>query len=64
MKKSKKIYLDYASATPLEKDVLLAMNKIFKENFANSSAIHDFGLQSKNILNESRKNIAKIIDAY
>lgn len=64
MKKSKKIYLDYASATPLEKDVLLLMNKIFKENFANSSAIHDLGVQSKNILNESRKNIAKIIDAH
>lgn len=64
MKKSKKIYLDYASATPLEKDVLLVMNKIFKENFANSSAIHDLGIQSKNILSESRKNIAKIIDAH
>lgn len=64
MKKSKKIYLDYASATPLEKDVLLVMNKIFKENFANSSAIHDLGVQSKNILGESRKNIAKIIDAH
>ena len=64
MKKSKKIYLDYASATPLEKDVLFVMNKIFKENFANSSAIHDLGVQSKNILSESRKNIAKIIDAH
>lgn len=64
MKKSKKIYLDYASATPLEKDVLFVMNKIFKENFANSSAIHDLGVQSKNILGESRKNIAKIIDAH
>ncbi len=64
MKKSKKIYLDYASATPIEKDVLLVMNKIFKENFANSSAIHDLGVQSKNILSESRKNIAKIIDAH
>lgn len=64
MKKSKKIYLDYASATHLEKDVLFVMNKIFKENFANSSAIHDLGVQSKNILSESRKNIAKIIDAH
>lgn len=64
MKKSKKIYLDYASATPIEKDVLFVMNKIFKDNFANSGAIHDLGVQSKNILSESRKNIAKIIDAH
>ncbi|MFH1608861.1 MAG: cysteine desulfurase family protein [Patescibacteria group bacterium] len=64
MKKSKKIYLDNASATPVNQSVILAMSKILKENFANSSAIHDLGIKNKNILESNRIEVAKILGAH
>ncbi|HNW71799.1 MAG TPA: cysteine desulfurase family protein [Candidatus Paceibacterota bacterium] len=62
MKKSKEIYLDYASSTPIEKRVVSAMNHIINNNFANPSAIHELGLKSKEILNNVRSNIADILE--
>lgn len=64
MKKSKNIYLDYASATPLDSGVLKLMNKIGAQYFANPSSIHDLGMASKKIIDESRVQIAKILSAH
>ncbi|MFA6324926.1 MAG: cysteine desulfurase family protein [Candidatus Paceibacterota bacterium] len=62
---SKKIiYLDNASATPIDPFVLNAMHKVLKSNFANPGSIHDFGVKAKNILEEKREEVAKILDAH
>ncbi len=63
-KKPNKIYLDYASATPIEPVVLEYMQKVMKENFANAGAIHELGMKSKKILEQSRRDIAKILGAH
>lgn len=57
--KKKRIYMDYAARTPVEKEVVLWMDKFYDINYSNSSALHKEGLNSKNVLNESRKSIAK-----
>ncbi|PIR95087.1 cysteine desulfurase NifS, partial [Candidatus Falkowbacteria bacterium CG10_big_fil_rev_8_21_14_0_10_37_6] len=63
MPKKKKIYLDYAAATPINADVLKVMKIYELEKFGNSGAIHDFGAEAKKALIESRKKIADIIHA-
>jgi cysteine desulfurase len=63
MEKSKIIYLDNASATPIDLSVLSLMNKISKGYFANSSSIHDLGLDSKKKLEEIRSEVAGMLYA-
>jgi cysteine desulfurase len=63
MEKSKEIYLDYASATPLDKGVLAVMNSVFKKYFANPSAIHNLGVETSKILEDSRVYIAQVLGA-
>jgi cysteine desulfurase len=60
--KNKRIYLDYASATPMASSVLSAMEISLKEDFANSGSIHQDGVKSKNILEKARSNTAKFFD--
>ena len=64
MEKSKKIYLDNASATPMDSKVFSLMIKILKEDFANSSAIHNLGVKTKEKLEQARKQIAEILNAH
>ena len=64
MEKSINVYMDYASATPLDPLVLLAMQKILKENFANASAIHELGVKNRKILEQNRGEVAKILGAH
>ncbi len=63
-KKQYKIYLDHASATPIESSVFLKMIKFSKENFANSSAIHNSGVKIKKILEEIRKEVAEFLGSH
>jgi cysteine desulfurase len=57
------IYLDHASATPIEREVARSMQKTAEKYYANGSAVHEMGLQVKNIIEEARKNVAKLISA-
>src|SRR4030042_5259845 len=59
----KKIYLDYAATTPLDKRVLKAMLPYFLEKFGNASSLHSFGQEAKAALEESREKIADLINA-
>jgi cysteine desulfurase len=64
MLKKKKIYLDYAGATPIDKRARRAL-AFYEENFfANGSAIYKSGVQARNIIEESRNKIAKLINAH
>ncbi len=62
-KKTKKIYLDYASTTPVDPRVLKAMAPYFVEKFGNTMSLHSFGQEAKQILEESREVVANLIGA-
>jgi len=64
LKSNRKIYLDYASATPVDLSVLRGMHKVLKENYANASSLHDLGVESKQILEKSRFEVANILGAH
>ena len=59
----KKVYFDNAASTPIDPQVLKLVEKEMKNNFGNSSSLHAFGQAAKKVLEESRKSIAKIINA-
>lgn len=60
----KKIYLDNAATTPVDKKVISAMAKYWKDDFANPSSIHSLGVAAKIAVQEARKKIAKFLNAH
>ena len=58
----KNIYLDNSSTTQIRKEVIQEMTKILSEDYGNPSSTHSFGRKAKNILELSRKSIAKQIN--
>lgn len=59
----KKIYLDYASTTPIDPRVHEAMIPYFQEKFGNTMSFHSFGREAQIALDNSRGVIAKMIKA-
>lgn len=59
-----KTYLDYASATPIDKRVLKLMSSYEKNLFANATSLHSGGVKSREIIEESRSLIAKGLNAH
>src|SRR3989344_3162689 len=59
----KRIYLDYAAATPVRDEVKMAMGDFSDKVYGNASGIYQEGLEAKKALEDSRKKIAKIISA-
>jgi cysteine desulfurase len=55
----KKVYLDSASTTQIRTEVIQEMTKVLDEDYGNPSSTHSFGRNAKNILELSRKSIAK-----
>lgn len=62
-KKIKKVYLDYASTTPVDPKVLKVMVPYFVEKFGNTMSLHNFGQEAKQVLEESREIVANLIGA-
>jgi cysteine desulfurase len=63
MKKQNKerVFLDYASITPLGDEVAREIGKIQKEFWANPSSLHTEGEMAKNLLEESKIKIAEFL---
>ncbi len=61
--KSQKIFLDYASATPVGKEVLEAMASYAREKFYHPSAIYQEGREVLEDVEEFRTQIARIFGA-
>jgi len=59
----KKVYLDNASTTAFRPEVIQEMTRVMQDDYGNPSSTHSFGRTSKNILETSRKSIAKQINA-
>ena len=60
---TKKIYFDHSATTPVHPEVLEAMLPFFSASFGNASSVHSFGQQAKVALEESRRQIAAVINA-
>jgi cysteine desulfurase len=58
----KRIYLDYAAATPVDKKVFKSMKKYFSKDFANSNTLYLEGREMKKVVSQSKKNISNILD--
>ena len=59
-----KIYLDNAATTELDPDVLKVMFESMRCDYGNPSSSHSFGRQSRAVIETSRRNIAKLLNAH
>jgi len=58
-----KVYFDNAATTPLAPEVAEAMIPILKDKFGNPSSIHSYGRDTRALIENARKNIAKLLNA-
>ena len=61
MFKKKRVYLDYAAATPLAKSAFLAMEPHLREVYGNPSAIHQEGVAARLAVEEARARVASTL---
>ncbi len=59
----KKIYLDHAATTPVERDVVEAMSPYYSDNYGNPSSTHSFGQEAKGAVEKARSVIAAYLGA-
>lgn len=59
----KPIYLDYAAATPVDSQVLEAMQPFFTEQFANPSSLYASARVTREALSKARATVANILGA-
>ena len=55
------VYLDHSATTPLDPEVLAAMQPVFAELYGNASSVHAFGRSARVKLEESRESIAQVL---
>jgi len=60
-RRKKRIYLDYAAATPVRKEVALAMCPFERVEFGNASAVHEEGRHAREAVETSRARIAELL---
>jgi len=60
---NKKIYLDYAASTPVDREVLQTMEPYFSVKFGNPGSLHSFGQEAITAVDKSREKIAQSINA-
>lgn len=59
--KKKRVYMDFAASTPVDRRVLFAMEKLWTKNFANPSSIHSDGIEAKRYLDKARLDCARVL---
>lgn len=59
----KKIYLDNGATTKTDEQTIKAMLPYFTKEYGNPSSVHTFGESAKTAVDESRKTIAKALNA-
>lgn len=62
--KKRGIYLDYASLTPIDRDVLGIINKYSSSDYANPSSLYSSGVNALQEIQKAKENIAKNIKAH
>lgn len=62
IKHKKFIYLDNSATTPIDPLVAEKMNETIRTNFGNPSSIHTIGRHAKHLLEESREQVALLLN--
>ena len=60
-KKTKRVFLDYASTTPISLEVLSVMRPYFKKKFHNPSALYAEGVATREVVDSARKKVSQIV---
>jgi len=60
---SKRVFLDNAATTPMAPEIIDMMSDMMKSHFANPSSVHSFGRESKIIVENARKSIARLLNS-
>lgn len=60
-KKQRSVYLDYAAATPLDREVRRAMEPWLSEQFANPSGLYRQALEARMAIDKSREAVASFL---
>lgn len=60
---ARRIYLDYASTTPVATEVAAAMQPYLVEMFGNPANAHSFGREAKKAVEQARESVARLIGA-
>ncbi|HEX5001209.1 MAG TPA: cysteine desulfurase family protein [Bacteroidia bacterium] len=58
-----KVYLDNAATTQIDPEVVGAMLPVISEQYGNPSSIHSFGRATRSLIEQSRKTVAKLLNA-
>ena len=58
-----RVYLDYASTTPVDGRVVEAMLPYFTERYGNPTSFYSFGQEAKQAVEEARAKVAELINA-
>ena len=61
LSRKKRIYLDYAAATPVRLEVVKAMRQYWSRDFGNPGAIHKEGVVAKKAVEEAREEVARTL---
>lgn len=59
----KRIYLDHAATTPVNREVVEEMLPYFTEYYGNPSSLHSFGEEAHNGLEKARERVADILNS-
>jgi cysteine desulfurase len=59
----KKIYLDHAATTPVDKEVFMAMSPYFGQSFGNPSEPHQWGQEARMAVEQAREKVALFLGA-
>lgn len=60
----KRIYLDYASLTPIDKRVMEEIRKYSKGDYSNPLALYASAIKAKRVIEDAKSRIAKAIHAH
>ena len=55
------VYLDYSATTPVNKEVLDTFNKVSLDYIGNPNSLHRLGVESKDLIDESTKQIQRVL---
>ncbi|MGI6120596.1 MAG: cysteine desulfurase NifS [Desulfosporosinus sp.] len=59
----RRIYLDHSATTPVDREVANLMTTYYTEKYGNPSSVHSFGRETKQALEEARRQVAELIAA-
>lgn len=60
----RRVYMDHAATTPVDPKVVKAMIPYFTEIYGNASSLHSFGREAHNAMEEARRKVAEMVNAY